>query len=135
MQIYVDPKSLRQFRRRALRRYPKEYIEALWGTKNADNTWSIVAFQPIDHEAKRDTVDHDYDDARYGKREGGLIRLGTIHSHPDRTDVSPSEGDWEYFKECGELLSGICAIKKHRHRRRTFIRFYRSRALCDVIGD
>ena len=131
MQITVNQKALNAFRRRALRRFPKEYIESLWGYKNGH--WRICEFRPMEHESHRITVEYNPEDARTGARDGKLMCIGTIHTHTiQAADCSPSEHDWDDCSINRELITGICSIEAGKSRRRTRIRFFKAQAVCEV---
>lgn len=132
MQITVANRELRNFRRRAARRYPKEYIETLWGFRNGG--WHILEFRQIEHEASRLTLECNTEDVKYGAKDGKLTRIGTIHTHTILTsDCSPSEHDWDDAAINNELISGICTVEKSpKGRLRTRVRFFKARATCEV---
>ena len=130
--IHADRKVLNWFRRQALSAHPNEYIASLWCVSNTDSI-SVVDIRPIDHEADNDSVYFDTEDGSFGAADGKLVRVGTIHSHPDCTDCSPSEFDWDSTAARKELITGICQIwKTPSGRRRTKIRFYNARAACPL---
>ena len=135
MPLHISQKGLAAFRRRALRRYPKEYLETLWGCANADGSISVVEFCPVEiEEASEDAVETSDEDAgQYGIRDGPLTQLGTIHTHPDGMDCAPSEEDWADVEESRELIMGILLIQKIKTRLRTWTKFYFARALCSVV--
>ena len=132
MRLCVSQRELRNFRRRAMRRYPNEYLEALWGIKNGSG-WSVVEFRPIEHDAGTETIDYDGAEGAFGERDGSLVRLGLIHTHPDTPECAPSEHDWKDSSEVKELITGIFTIEKIGPRLRSRIRFFQARALCDMV--
>lgn len=134
MQLYICKSALAKFRRRAIRRHPKEYLETLWGLVNADGTLSIVEFHKEDHVATEDAVEtFDEDAGRFGIRDGPLKQLGTIHTHTDCiADCIPSEADWEDVMSTGELIMGVMTIRKQKDRFVSRLRFYFARALCQT---
>ena len=120
-EIVVDRRVLQGFVRRALKRYPREYAEALWGSINS-HVINIKACLGIDHEGTRNSVDYESEELQEQEqeaREQKLLLLGTIHSHPGTKDCSPSEDDWVFAKDDGELIAGVCAIWLVKQRRRT----------------
>jgi proteasome lid subunit RPN8/RPN11 len=129
MKIQVSRKVLNGFRARALKKYPSEYLETVWGTigKNAAR---IVAFYPIEHKATPEKCQYEaiaIDEQREKEDdfpEGRLKFLGTIHSHPDGSQ-HPSESDWETSRSDGDLISGIYQILPIRgSRKKTRVTFY-----------
>jgi proteasome lid subunit RPN8/RPN11 len=131
LKIKVASSVLRGFRRRALRSYPLEHLETVWGRITADGI-HIFAFHPIDHKPTRNTCEYtENTEADFeGQRDEDAPKwklevLGTIHSHPDCSDASPSEADWELSVESKETISGIYLINKAKNgRRQTAVRFY-----------
>lgn len=124
----VSRKALANFRRRARRRLPNEYIEAIWGRENTDGSVSIREFRPIAHEASPEDVVYDEADVRFGERDGDLMRLGGIHTHPGDCYCAPSEQDWHSSHSSDEYITGILHIPSGRKRSR--VQFYYAKALC-----
>ena len=127
--ILVDQRLLRGFRRRALKAYPLEHMEAIHG-KVDDLTLKIYSIHPFDQESatkdsvtvKGEHIDQDIEDAQ----DAGLIVLGDIHTHPGLPGegAAPSEADYRDAHHHGSLLLGICHIHKNKARMSTRIRFY-----------
>jgi proteasome lid subunit RPN8/RPN11 len=115
--VVVDRKILDGFKRRALKQYPKEYAEQLWGTVEGSKA-NICVIEPVDlKQQTRDEVDFDFDQ-RCGTEHSGMILLGSIHTHPapyERTepsadDISSSIHDQEIVwgsVEFARNLSGV----------------------------
>lgn len=135
MTVNISRSVLNGFRRRALSAYPKEYIETIWGKRNASGI-HIAAFRELEHEATNGSVDYDPEELKIGEREAGLVCLGTIHSHPfgelKQADAAPSEHDWDSYKRDGELISGLYGIWKRNGKRRGRVRFFFSQSILDV---
>ena len=111
--IVVDKKEEARFRRRALRRYPYEYIEALWGQVRGD-TMYICAFVKMLHTSSDRAIflaDNEMDDHVEDAEEHGMHFLGTIHTHPDCEDTRFGDTDLETSQESQEAVMGICAIQ------------------------
>jgi proteasome lid subunit RPN8/RPN11 len=117
MLVKCDRKVWRCFVRRALRRYPNEYMEAVWGRVLADSIL-ICAITGVEHKATQSEIDYEPEDASE-QDITKLQYLGTIHSHPDDSACHPSETDWRDALINEELLMGILAINKRKIRRRT----------------
>ena len=135
MNLFIDRKALAGFRRRALRRYPLEYIETLWGMSNKSGGVSIVEFRQLDHEATTDSVEFDAEDTEAGIRDGKLTQLGTIHTHPDMAYCEPSEDDWHDAGDRKEIIIGVMAIPARapdKPVRRSRVQFYFAQALCNT---
>jgi proteasome lid subunit RPN8/RPN11 len=125
-EIVVDRKVLDGFKRRALRLYPREFIEQIVG-KVVDHEVRIYAFRELEHQATRYEVviDEDMDPMTEGEEESRYQILGTIHTHP-QASIEPSEIDWEAMARDGELVMGICSIRKTAKRRFVSFAFYNS---------
>jgi proteasome lid subunit RPN8/RPN11 len=126
-EIVVDRKVLDGFKRRALKLYPREFIEQMVG-RLVDHQARIYAFRELEHQATRYEVviDEDMDPMTEGEDEGRYKILGTIHTHPQAT-IEPSDIDWEAMERDGELVMGICAIRKTAKRRFVSFAFYNTR--------
>lgn len=146
IKVVVDNRVLGGYRRRALRHFPNEYMETLWG-RISNNVITIIAFQAIEHEAT--TKDLSYDDDQIfiqteDANDEKLQLLGTIHSHPYPThtctkcgttaDPSPSKADWVDMADNSEIVSGVCAIwVRESGRKQTKIQFWPNQAICKLI--
>jgi proteasome lid subunit RPN8/RPN11 len=138
VEVIVDRKVLASFKRRALKAYPRETFEQVVGRISGTQA-RIFAFRDLEHVANKQdvVVDDDMNPMTEGEDERGRFHiLGTIHSHPQDT-VEPSELDWETMKTDGELVMGICAIRKTAKRRFvTFAFFGRNRQQLQLtIGE
>ena len=138
VEVIVDRKVLDSFKRRALKVYPREILEQVVGRISGTEA-RIFAFRDLEHVAKRGdvVVDDDMNPMTEGEDETRRFRiLGTIHSHPQDT-VEPSALDWETMETDGELVMGICAIRKTAKRRFvTFAFFGRKRQQLHLtIGE
>ena len=121
--------------RKALLMYPKEHVESMWGTVNKDGSISIKEFRPINHVATKTSTLFDNKEMTYGEKSGNLVRLGTIHSHPD-DDCSPSVHDWKSSNTHKELVTGIVRIPSRPERKsgsRSNTQFFMARALGKVV--
>lgn len=116
LRVVIDKEILGGFKGRALRKYPLEYAEDLWGFLEG-NTAYVTAIQGVFvNEADEDGVDFD-SSGEYGETVAGQTLLGTIHTHPaDR--CSPSDPDIDSAQESpAEKVMMICAINKVGKRR------------------
>ena len=123
-EIVIDRKVLDSFKRRALKLYPREFMEQLVG-KIAGNQVHLYAFRDLEHKATRYEVviDEDLEPMTEGDDERRYQILGTIHTHPQAT-IEPSDLDWETMARDDELIMGICAIRKTSKRRFVSFAFY-----------
>jgi proteasome lid subunit RPN8/RPN11 len=113
--IVVDKKNEIKFRHRALKEYPQEYIESLWGIIRGDTLY-ICIFMPMEckkvtptsiefHEGEEE-FDHQEDEAKEYKLEF----IGTIHTHPNRDTSVCSDGDIHSCQETNEMIMGVMNI-------------------------
>jgi proteasome lid subunit RPN8/RPN11 len=112
MRVVVDRNEEKKFRRRAMRRMPKEYIELLFGHVH-DDSIVICAFVEIDHESTPQALTYDTEDLERQvdlAAKSGLEYLGTIHSHPHRPDTMFSETDARDSLGREDIVFGILAI-------------------------
>lgn len=125
-EVVVDRKVLEGFKRRALKAYPREVIEQLVGRIVGPQA-RIFAFRELEYQATRSRVimDEDANPMTEGGDEVQFEILGTIHTHPQDT-VEPSELDWQSMNEDGEVVMGVCAIRKTEKRRFVSFAFYRN---------
>jgi proteasome lid subunit RPN8/RPN11 len=123
-EVVIDRKVLGSFKKRALRAYPREIIEQIVG-KMVGTQARIFAFRDLEHEASTSAVVMDVDINPMTEGEDGLrfSILGTIHTHPQDT-VEPSELDWQTMRQDGELIMGVCAIRKTAKRRFVSFAFF-----------
>jgi proteasome lid subunit RPN8/RPN11 len=119
-EVNIDNRVLRAFRRRALRKYPNEYVRVLWG-KIDNDVARIYCTAPVNvHYSDSNEVDFNADDD-FGALVGAdLIQLGTIHSHCENGEETapaiPSVDDYEDARKERELISGICVLRKFANR-------------------
>ncbi len=123
-EVVVDRKVLDALKRRALKLYPREIFEQIVGRISGPQA-RIFAFRDLEHIAHNGNVytDEDMNPMTEGEEEKRFQILGTIHSHPQDT-VEPSELDWETMQKDGELVMGICAIRKTAKRRFVSFAFF-----------
>ena len=125
-EVVVDRKVLDAFKRRALKVYPYEIFEQVVGRIRGHQA-RIFAFRDLEHVANRRdvVVDDDMNPMTEGEDESSFEILGTIHSHPQDT-IEPSKLDWETMDTDGELVMGICSIRKTTKRRFVSFAFFGS---------
>lgn len=123
-EVVIDRKVLGAFKRRALKAYPREILEQAVG-KIVGTQARIYAFRDLEHQASTSAVvmDDDVNPMTEGKEGMRLTILGTIHTHPQDT-VEPSELDWQSMSQDGELVMGVCAIRKTAKRRFVSFAFF-----------
>jgi proteasome lid subunit RPN8/RPN11 len=123
-EVVIDRKVLSAFKRRALKAYPREILEQVVG-KMAGTQARVFAFRDLDHKGERRAIvmDDDVNPMTEGEDSMPYTILGTIHTHPQDT-VEPSELDWQSMKDDGELIMGICAIRRTTKRRFVSFAFF-----------
>lgn len=123
-EVVIDRKVLSAFKRRALKAYPREILEQVVG-KMAGTQARVFAFRDLEHKGERRAVvmDDDVNPMTEGEDSMPYTILGTIHTHPQDT-VEPSELDWQSMKDDGELIMGVCAIRRTTKRRFVSFAFF-----------
>jgi proteasome lid subunit RPN8/RPN11 len=128
MKIFIDKDEVKKLKQRMLKAYPNERIELMWGKFKKPDEFHIFIFDSIPHKGKRRSVDHAPEELNISSDHAstmGLTLLGSIHSHPDCEDCSPSEFDYDSGIEEGEVISGIATINKGKNGRKSIkIRFW-----------
>ena len=123
-EVVIDRKVLSAFKRRALKAYPREILEQVVGTVVGTQA-RIFAFRDLEHQGSVNAVimDDDVNPMTEGDTETPYAILGTIHTHPQDT-VEPSELDWQSMRQDGELVMGVCAIRRTSKRRFVSFAFF-----------
>lgn len=137
-EVVIDRRVLDQFKRRALRAYPNEHAEQLWGRVEGKAA-HIYHIEPFDEvpagegtllgegdigEQKKDEVNFAFEQ-KIGTYHGKLRLLGSIHTHPgDEFGTEPSDEDIREAVRGGEIVWGIYAIRKTAKRRFISCRFW-----------
>lgn len=123
-EVVIDRKVLSAFKRRALKAYPNEILEQVIG-KVVGAQARIFAFRDLEHHGSTNAVimDDDVNPMTEGETELPYAILGTIHTHPQDT-VEPSELDWQSMRQDGELIMGVCAIRRTSKRRFVSFAFF-----------
>lgn len=130
--ILVSKKLLDGYKKRAIASYPSELLETLWGRIEGD-TAIIERVLPVVQVASHDAVSADDEDILApAKKARGVMLLGTIHSHPDSQDASPSEADWEDSYQNGEHVFAVCRITKKADKFITKISLWEARPIIKV---
>ena len=125
--VKIDNALLRRFERRAIKNWPREYGELLYG-RYRGSVVQIVEMVRVPYLAGTGHFWYDYEKIAT-ERESGKF-LGTVHSHPDMLDERgeslpiPSQTDWSEAIKNEELVHGICHIRVPRKRPRASTHFY-----------
>lgn len=122
MKVLVSKSELRKLRKRMRDAYPNERIEYIWGHAHpTKHEVHIYVFDQVKHKAGEDKEgrkwckadDVDSEESVKHAEENGLTILGSIHSHPDFAECSPSESDYDDEENNStNLLMGICGVWK-----------------------
>lgn len=132
LDVHVSSAALRGIRRRCLRRYPKEYGEAMF-IRRSVGEFHIEKFVKIRiKSASSKELEWNELDLQAVKNQCAAegYEFATIHSHPD-SDASPSTYDHIDGIE-GEVLIGIVGIHKKKGRMRTEVGFWVPQLPCSV---
>jgi proteasome lid subunit RPN8/RPN11 len=123
-EVVIYRKVLEQFKRRALRKYPKEYARALWGTVDDGIAYICMTAPVVVHDVDENSITFEPDEGSFGEPiEGEVLLLGTIHTHPEG-DPRPSEEDIKDAQDEKEMFFGICSIQNGAHNRYIGFNFF-----------
>lgn len=137
MRIIIRPNLLNTFRQRALRKYPQEYGELLYGLPPGESSSGKFEIFELVVPSAVAGPGHWYTNGETIAPRRGLFRLlGDVHSHPklpdDKADASPSLADWERAAEAGYDVQGICCVDPGGPVK-TQVRFYTGRGLFKTM--
>lgn len=126
--VFIDKRILERFKKRALKVYPVEYIEEVWGRVKTDGI-HVFYLGEMEQIADRGSIEYDYSGFECGEKDGSLQMLGTLHTHPHPCDEStPSRTDTRNSREEKEIVMGIMAIRKTPHRSFASTSFYTAKS-------
>jgi len=129
----IDKKLLGEFRKKALAAYPDELMHTLWGRVEGDSI-IIHHLRGVEQEATGDKVEAYVSDMVSPVASTPERYLGSIHSHPDCFEASPSLQDWHNAYVCGEHVFGIMAIHENSSGRfSTSVAWWEPRPFIDTI--
>ena len=106
--IIVPKQAIATFRREAIRLHPNEFLQTLWGRIQGD-TVLVHAVRSVEHTGSESRVDLLIED-EMAPAVGKDQYLGTLHSHPDTSDASASEADFEDAYATGEHVFGVMRV-------------------------
>jgi proteasome lid subunit RPN8/RPN11 len=127
-EIVVSRTAEQGFRRRAIARMPKEYMEVLYGRVRGSKLY-IHAFMPIKHKGKPAELsyeDEDLEDHTDQAPDEKLESLGTAHSHPHCLDSAYSEQDLRDIQDKADIVMAICAITQE-------VKNGKTRRRCEIV--
>lgn len=116
-EVVIDKRVLEGFKKRALKHYPREFLEIMLGRVDGERVF-VYGFETFDHEGDRDTIwvdpESKFNDDQDIHRHA---ILGTVHTHCD-VSPDPSPTDWRNARAEKELIFAVCGIRKSRGGRR-----------------
>jgi len=132
--VIISKQLLASFRKRTLEAYPLETMQTLWGRVEGD-TVVISSLRTPEQKGSPDRLDYNFDDAASPQAHvRGEHYLGTIHSHPEGSDATPSQSDWDSSYSSGERVFGILWCSKQASGRfKTEVKFWEPRAMITVV--
>lgn len=131
--ILVSKKLLDGYKKRAIAAYPSELLETLWGRIEGD-TAIIERVLPVNQKATEMVTEATYADIMQPAKEArGIMLLGTIHSHPETVDASPSEHDWRDSYQNGEHIFAVCQLRKKAEKFTSKISIWEARPVINIV--
>lgn len=109
--VIISKSLLSAFRKRALAAYPNETMQTLWG-RLSGNSVIVTSMRTPEQKVSETEVVFYEDDLSSPAVDTREQYLGTIHSHPECLDATPSQVDWDTSFEAGEYVFGIMRIVK-----------------------
>lgn len=133
--VIISKQLLANFRKQVITAYPNETMSTLWGRAEGD-TIIISALRTPDQKASVDELSYHIGDA-VGVQANirGESYLGTIHSHPECSDATPSQHDWDTSFNSGERVFAVMRCTKSTAGRfKTEVRFWEPRPEIAIIN-
>lgn len=129
----LDQKLLREFRKTAVKAYPSEVMNTLWGRVEGDSIL-VHHLRSVEQEAGTHEVKAYVSDMVGPVSQTAEQYLGSIHSHPDCWDASPSIQDWHNAYVCGEKIFAVMSLAKtDKGRFASTIAWFEPRPFIDMI--
>jgi proteasome lid subunit RPN8/RPN11 len=130
--IIVSKQAITAFRREAIKAHPNEFLQTLWGRIQGD-TVLVHAIRPVEHRATAGSIDLTLQDTM-APAQGTDQFIGTIHSHPDTKDATPSQTEWEDAFSTGEHVFGVMRVmQKPNGKFETELEWWEPRASIQMI--
>ena len=111
VRVMIDKKLLGEFKKKAIKAYPSELMNTLWGRVEGDSV-IIHHLRDVEQQASNDKVEAFVSDMVSPISQTAEQYLGSLHSHPDCGDPSPSYQDWLNAYNCGERVFGVMSLVK-----------------------
>jgi len=110
--VLISKKLIADFRKRVIAAYPNETMQTLWGRVEGD-TVVVSSLRTPKQEGTKDELLYHFGDAVGAQSVvRGEHYLGTIHSHPECLDATPSQHDWDTSYTSGERIFGIMRCER-----------------------
>jgi len=133
VRVMLDKKLLADFRKQAIKAYPNEVMNTLWGRAEGDSI-IIHRMRSVEQDADENKVEAYVSDMVSPVATTADRYLGSIHSHPDCHDASPSVQDWHNAYVCGEHVFGVMSVMKSDSGRfSTAVSWWEPRPFIDTI--
>lgn len=110
--VLISKKLLSEFRKQVTKAYPAETMSTLWGRIEGDTVVVSSLRVPKQEGTSEELTYHFADAVGDQARVRGEHYLGTIHSHPECLDSTPSQHDWDTSYGSGERVFGIMRVEK-----------------------
>lgn len=132
--VIIDQALVTAFRKMAQAAYPDEAMVTMWGRIESDSV-VISRLRGVEQDSTDTSVQARVEDMVAPAADHLHERyLGTMHSHPDLFDASPSEQDWQDSWNGGEFVFGVLGIvPTSKGRFRTNLQFWPVLQPIDII--
>lgn len=131
--VIISPRLIASFRKAAVRAYPNEFFQTMWGWVRGD-TVTVEALRDAAHTPTDSEISTTVADQFAPHSTTPLHYLGTIHSHPDCGDTSPSVTDWDDGFTTGETVFFVMSVRKGENGRfRTDLRPWEPRPPIAIV--
>lgn len=130
--VVITDKLVRDFRKAAIAAMPNECLWSVWGRIQGDTVIVERLAQP--HQKVSETDVSINRDVMLAPAVGQHQYIGTIHSHPESSDASPSTTDWTDAYATGEHVFGVMRVyKSNKGTWKTELDWWEPRASIQMI--
>lgn len=131
--VLISKSLLSSFRKLVLEHYPNEVMNTLWGRVEGDTVLISALKTPEQNATDRELTYYDADAISPQTQLRGEHYLGTIHSHPDCVDATPSQHDWDTAYSSGERVFGVMRVSKQGNKFKMEVKFWEPRPEITVV--
>lgn len=110
VRIIVTKQAISSFRKAAIAAYPNEFLRTLWGRIQGE-TVQVSSLRDVSQIQTEQDVSCTIQDLM-APATGPEQYLGSLHSHPDTSDATPSQTDWDDAFDTGEHIFGVMRVSK-----------------------